>query len=349
MKLHSTFGAFLVAFTMVHGAPIVLESRVGRNTNMTVSSNESGPGSDLRFGGDGFAPGINQRVRNNGPPVDVIARDDTSSEDASSKQSDGIKSGSSSVTSTSQAKEGSTAAGSSTGAVAGTVSTGIISESLFRREQGPTKGGSAQASTKGGNFGSSSKAPGGQTTRDTKGLTQTAAKVVSGGSRNGFAQANASSAPFKRDTTGTEGTALNLAVKNQNVNNANNDPSAVAANNPLQAGSQSISSNGNGSSSEGVAPNTAQSSPKDKAVEGRAIRMRAKSGDSAKSPSVDGNSSPSGSSTSTSPDAGASSGNAAKKPTGSVSGDTLVGSVGAVGAVAAGQVASLPTAKSADN
>lgn len=222
MQLLSTFGAFLVAFTMVHGAPIVAESRLSSNTNTTADPNPSEPASNSRFGGNGFTPGMIEGMKDNKASVDIAARDDTSSNDAKSKQSDGIKSGSSSTSSSSQPKAGSPAGGSSIGVAPGAASIVSSVGSLFGRQQSPTEGALAKYSPKGGNAGPSGKTRGDQGTGGTTNPTQTTGNLGSGGSKNGFAQANAEGAPVKRDTTGTEGAVVKTESRDQKVDAASN-------------------------------------------------------------------------------------------------------------------------------
>lgn len=74
MQLKSTFGAFLVAVTMVHGAPHLVERHVGRTGNGTANANPSSPMSGFRGGGNGFKPGMMQGMGGNAPSADGGAR-----------------------------------------------------------------------------------------------------------------------------------------------------------------------------------------------------------------------------------------------------------------------------------
>lgn len=167
MQLYSTFGAFLVAFTMVHGAPIVSEGRPSSIANTTADLGSSGPGPDSRFGGNGFKPGTMQGVNDNTPSVDVIAEDDTSSAGATSKRSDGTKSGSSTTASGTQKKPTAGSSSEGKGAIAKAAANIVNSGGLFGREDAPPKKSGAREGTQPKKFGeaksgSSSMLPGSQ-------------------------------------------------------------------------------------------------------------------------------------------------------------------------------------------
>lgn len=265
---------------MVHGAPIVAESRLSSNTNTTADPNPSGPASNSRFGGNGFTPGMIEGMKDNKDSVDIAAREDTSSDDAQSKQSDGIKSGSSSTSSSSQPKAGSPAGGSSIGVAPGAASIVSSVENLFGREQSPTEGALAKYSPKGGNASPSGKTRGDQGTGGTTNPTQTTGNVGSGGSKNGFAQASTEVAPVKRDTTGTEGAVVKTESRDQKVDAASNASSKSIPQAVSQAvANQSSSSIRDGSSDEDPADDhqeITEVSAEDKAAGGRDIRTRAK-------------------------------------------------------------------------
>lgn len=322
MQLHSTFGAFLVAFTIAHGAPIASESRLGPTTNMTTNASPSGPASNSGFGDNGLASGMIQVMKRHGHSLNFISRDDTSSEDAASKQSDGIKSGSSGTSSSGEPKKASPPGGSSVsqGAVAGTASTVNSGGNLLARQKAPTQGNSPKDNPKGSDIVSPVEASGGQETGHTTGFSQTAGAVpvVSGGSKTGSAPANADGAPSKRDTTSTERAVLKSETEGQ------------------ATGTQQSTSGGDGSSSpapSGDKKKQTQASSSGNSAGRRAVRMQAKSDNPPKSPSSDGAISSSGGSTSSSSSSGGteSSGQGGKKqaaPASSSTGTIVTGVVG---------------------
>lgn len=279
MQLHSTFGAFLVAFTLVQSAPLLVERHPARAGNMTANANSSGPGSNFRAGGNGFRPGMMQGMENDGPSVDVNAGDDGSNEGESAKRSEGIKGGASGTSGTASSIKRQKKAPAGGKLISGTAITdapGSSIQDLIGRDQGPTQQGRANDSPEGGNTGSTGKPNGGTSS----GPSRTSGNRGSGGSTNGSPQPPAEGAPFKRDTTSTGRTAKKVGSQNQKVDTNPNGLTTTNPKNTPQGAGQTTSgqTSSTGSSTEGVADTqkaTTRAAAEDKVEEPPTIKSRA--------------------------------------------------------------------------
>lgn len=75
MQLHSTFGAFLVAFTMANGAPILPESESDPATSMRINPPTMDSAYKFPVGDETAKPGMKDGVYGNRRPMDIMARD----------------------------------------------------------------------------------------------------------------------------------------------------------------------------------------------------------------------------------------------------------------------------------